>query len=73
LDGIVFGTDKEASGQVRWASLVKKFQLKNADNNWATFDKKSLYFLPDCDYHEPIGTSQGENFGILARIPVLVN
>jgi hypothetical protein len=77
LDGIVFGgnqeADKEASGQVRWASLVKKFQLKNADNNWATFDKKSLYFLPDCDHHEPIGTSQGENFGMLARIPVLVN
>lgn len=73
LDGKVFSGDKEASGQVRWASLVRKFQLKNADGNWATFDKKSLYFLPDCDYHDPIGTSQGENFGILARIPVLVN
>ena len=32
-----------------------------------------MYYLPDCTPHEPTGTTGGENFGILAKIPVLVN
>jgi hypothetical protein len=69
----VFGGDTVESGQVRWASFVKHFELKNADDNYATFAKKSLYFLPDCTPHELVGTTQGENFGVMARIPVLVD
>jgi Flp pilus assembly protein TadG len=69
----VFGGDTVESGQVRWASFVKHFELKNADGNYATFAKKSLYFLPDCTPHELVGTTQGENFGVMARIPVLVD
>lgn len=69
--------EKEDSGRVRWASFVKRFNLKNvgpaATAPYASFAQKSIYFLPDCTPHEPAGTSQGENFGILARIPVLVN
>ena len=37
----------ESGGQVRWASFVGHFNLQNADGNYATFDKKSIYFLPD--------------------------
>ena len=33
---------------------------------------KTIFFLPSCEYHEPRGTTGGRNFGILARIPVLV-
>ena len=33
---------------------------------------KTIFFLPSCEYHEPRGTTGGANFGILARIPVLV-
>jgi len=65
--------DTVESGQVRWASFVHHFNLLNADGNFATFGKKSLYFLPDCEPHELVGNTQGENFGVLARIPVLVD
>jgi len=33
---------------------------------------KTIFFLPSCEYHEPRGATGGRNFGILARIPVLV-
>ena len=67
------GKDTIECGQVRWAGFVKHFKLKNADDNYATFAKKSLYFLPDCTPHELVGTTEGENFGVMARIPVLVD
>lgn len=70
--GDYFYLNSEDAGRVRWASFIRRFNLKNADDNYATFDKKSLYFLPDCKPHEPKGNSQGENFGVLAKIPVLV-
>jgi hypothetical protein len=31
-----------------------------------------MYFKPNCDPHIPMGGTGGENFGILAKIPVLV-
>ncbi|MBI5589801.1 MAG: hypothetical protein HY881_04910 [Deltaproteobacteria bacterium] len=68
----------DQSGMIRWASFVKHFKLKNVDNPttgiapYATFSTPSIYFLPSCTPHEPKGTTQGENFGILAKIPVLV-
>jgi hypothetical protein len=46
--------------------------LKNVDGSQAPYDKKSIYFLPDCTPHELTGVSGGYNFGILAKIPVLV-
>lgn len=64
--------DFETNGQARWSSFVSHFQLKNADNEDAPYAKKSIYFLPDCSPHVPTGGSGGENFGILAKIPVLV-
>lgn len=33
---------------------------------------KSLFFKPDCKFHKPTGSSGGNNFGVLAKIPVLV-
>ena len=59
-------------GQARWSSFVEHFQLRNVDGSPAPYAKKAIYFLPDCTRHEPIGVSGGENFGILAKIPVLV-
>jgi hypothetical protein len=32
----------------------------------------TLYFLPDCELHEPTGVSGGENFGVIAKVPRLV-
>jgi Flp pilus assembly protein TadG len=56
-----------------WNSFRTAFNLKNHDlSDNAAWEQKSLYFLPDCNVHAPSGKTGGENFGILARYPVLV-
>jgi len=64
----------DPNGANRWASFVSEegFNLRNVDDSPAPYAKKSIYFLPDCEDHELTGTTGGENFGVLARIPVLV-
>jgi hypothetical protein len=34
--------------------------------------QKTIFILPSCEPHEPSGTTGGENYGVLAKIPVLV-
>jgi Flp pilus assembly protein TadG len=65
-------SSSSSDGQVRWNSFVTHFNLKNVDGSAAPYQKKAIYFLPDCTPHEPAGTTGGENFGVLAKIPVLV-
>ena len=70
------------AGFTCWKDFVDNFKLANvdgppsADNEFQDYkdmyQKKNMFFLPDCEYHEPIGGSGGENFGIMARIPKLV-
>jgi Flp pilus assembly protein TadG len=55
-----------------WASFVQNFGLRAADQSTATYEDKTIYFLPDCTPHVPVGRTGGENYGILAQIPVLV-
>jgi hypothetical protein len=62
----------EADYQQNWDSFVDHFNLVGADGQPAQFLKKTVYFLPDCEPHEPRGVSGGTNFGILAKYPVLV-
>ena len=59
-------------GSERWNDFVSVFNLQNVDGSPAPYANKSIYFLPDCTPHLPAGVSGGENFGILAKIPVLV-
>jgi hypothetical protein len=59
------------NGEVRWNSFVQYFNVRSLDGSLASYGKKSVYFLPDCRDHEPAGRTGGENFGILAKIPVL--
>jgi hypothetical protein len=62
-----------STGAVCWTSFVQHFNLRDVLNNSdAFYEDKTIYFLPDCTPHEPKGTTGGENFGILAKIPVLV-
>ncbi len=67
------GESTYVEGMARWDCFVDHFELKNADDAMAPFVKKSMYFLPDCKAHEPTGGSGGENYGILAKNPVLVD
>jgi hypothetical protein len=62
------------TAQQCWTSFVNYFQLRDVLNQgYAIYEDKTIYFLPDCTPHIPMGTTGGENYGILARIPVLVN
>jgi hypothetical protein len=65
-------SSSDPDGVVRWNSFVQHFNLKNVDGTPVPYAKKSIYFLPDCTAHEPAGVTGGENFGIRAHIPVLV-
>lgn len=75
-------SNDNSSGAARWDDFVETMNLRDADGSLATWDsqskesgwrQKSIYFLPSCSYQEPKGQTGGENFGILAQIPVLVN
>lgn len=62
-----------------WKEFVNNFKLQNVNGPPVTnadyeemYQKKNIFFLPDCTPHEPVGDTGGENFGILAAIPKLV-
>jgi hypothetical protein len=70
------GTDGfcTGSGEDCWNSFVRYFNLQDIlqGGTPATYENKTMYFLPSCEPHPPAGRSGGKNFGILAKIPVLV-
>ena len=73
MDDWSYAADADnTNGQQRWTSFVDRFQLKNVDGSPAPYQKKAIYFKPDCMPHDPVGKTGGDNFGILAKIPVLV-
>jgi hypothetical protein len=60
-----------------WSDFADEFELRTADDTMvddlsASDLQKTIFFRPNCSYHEPRGTTGGQNFGVLARIPVLV-
>lgn len=67
----------ESERQQCWREFASHFNLRTADGT-SVGDltpsnlQKTIFFLPSCEYHEPRGNTGGENFGILAKIPVLV-
>ena len=79
-DGDTDGNDTAliGDGQKRWDSFVDYFDIMLPDeSDLATFDndgfqKKSIYFDKDCHKVGPLGGTGGQNFGILAKYPVLV-
>ena len=58
--------------KVCWQSFVDYFNLQEADGSPAQYRKNTIYFKPDCSPHERKGRTGGENFGVLAKVPVLV-
>jgi len=65
-------SSNDPDGQVRWNSFVQDFNLQKVDGSPVPYQRRGVYFLPDCNDHQPKGRTGGENFGILAKIPVLV-
>jgi hypothetical protein len=68
----VVWSDSSPDATVRWANLVSNYNLQDATGNPPHYNIKTMYFFPDCKYHEPTGNTGGEFFGVLAKIPVLV-
>jgi hypothetical protein len=75
------GSDSDGDGDVdgndRWDEFAAHFNLVTENGDPATvanggWQQKTIYFKPSCTPHEPTGDSGGENFGILAKIPRLV-
>ena len=64
-------SSNDPDGQVRWNSFVQNFNLQNVDGSPVPYQRGGVYFLPDCNTHQPRGRTGGENFGVLAKIPVL--
>jgi Flp pilus assembly protein TadG len=63
-----------------WESFANTFNLHNVMGTGdelgpdpAPFQQKAIYFLPSCEKQEQKGLTGGRNFGILAKIPVLVD
>jgi hypothetical protein len=76
-------TKKEqvAYGEERWESFVSCFNMLGPDIDddgspdrpeWPN-DAGTIFFAPDCDFHQPKGNTGARNFGIRARAPVLVD
>lgn len=71
-------SDSTKTGLNDWESFVNYFELQIgpdqpaylADSNG--YYQKTIYARPSCQKSEVKGTTGGENFGVLAQIPVLV-
>jgi Flp pilus assembly protein TadG len=77
-----YWSNDSSDGIERWNDFVKEFRIVAPDGELAYHDDnpqlsgwraKTIYFLPDCTPHVPSGRTGGENFGVMARIPVLVD
>jgi Flp pilus assembly protein TadG len=64
--------DLMAYGEVRWGSFVKYFKMKDNEENPAVYLHMTFYFLPNCEIAVPTGSTGTDNFGVLAKYPVLV-
>ncbi len=61
--------------QACWNSFAAHFNLRDVDGTLLDSDDyrhKTIYFLPDCEPHEPHGGSGGGAYGVFAEIPKLV-
>lgn len=72
-----FDSLDETARQGCWADFADHFGLVTYDDTPVgelthSDVQRTMYFLPTCEPQEPRGVSGGENFGILAEVPVLV-
>jgi hypothetical protein len=61
-------TDEEC-----WDDMAQYYNIQNYDGSYPSQEQKSVYFRASCTPHVPVGVTGGQNFGVLAKIPVLVD
>jgi len=64
--------EKQAAIKACWDDFADHFDLENVDGGTAPYQAKAIYFKPNCDVHIPKGGTSGNNYGIHAAYPVLV-
>ena len=67
----------DSKDSARWDSFVNHFGIVLPNGESATvardgWSSGSIYLKPSCSLFEPAGDSGGENFGVLSKIPRLV-
>jgi Flp pilus assembly protein TadG len=62
-----------AGAKACWEEFADHFDLKDQDGNPGNWLKQTIYFLPTCQIHDPVGFPGGPNFGVLSKYPVLVD
>jgi hypothetical protein len=72
-NGVASSGKVYTAGMGRWDCFANHFNLRNNDGTMAPLAFHSMYFMPNCEYHEPKGTTGGTNFGVMAKYPVLVD
>lgn len=65
-------SDSQEDIKACWDSFADHFNLENVDGSTAPYQAKAIYFKPNCEKHEPIGGTSGNNYGVHAKYPVLV-
>jgi Flp pilus assembly protein TadG len=61
-------------GEQRWDNFIDHFNLDfGSEDPMDVWTKKTIFFVPDCQGHDLKGLSGGKNYGIMAKIPVIVD
>jgi hypothetical protein len=55
-----------------WEDFVTHFNIQNPDGTPGTYASTTIYFKPNCEPTVPAGVTGGPAYGVLAKIPVLV-
>jgi hypothetical protein len=74
-DQVVSWASNTADPAARWAEFAQHFNLRDEDGRLAPppgGGDFNVYMHPNCDFMEPAGGTGGINYGVLARVPVLV-
>jgi hypothetical protein len=61
-----------ANAEANWNDFVQHFKLVGTDGTPVTAEDKTIYVLPDCSEHAPVGGPSGINTGILSKYPAIV-
>lgn len=74
LNGDEIFTSTKTSGKDRWEDFAKAFDLLDDNEDPIDLSKNQMYFRASCKTSmDPTGGPGGENFGLLSKIPVLVD
>ena len=64
--------DDAPTREACWIDFYTTFNLKDENGNPPDYEKKQLFFRPNCAGDAPLGGTGGQNYGVIAKVPLLV-